>query len=625
MHGRDSILVLGWTILPGCLYFDNPNVSDAVGEEESGWTTDTENSTTQSEGDGDPDGDPGDGDPGDGDGLSPEAPVFELSLSQAKQFDFDWMPALGAQYYQLFESIDMGEPYVQVGDDLLGLATSLTVPLHFRLNASYKLRACNENGCTDSEAVDVVGPLVEAIGYFKASNTHANDNFGISVALSGDGNTLAVGAYREDSSAKGIGGNQTNDSAPDAGAVYVFVRDDQNAWWQQAYIKGSNTAAGDEFGISVALSDDGDTLAVGADGESSIATGIDGYQFDNSADGSGAAYVFVRDGQNTWSQQAYVKASNTDGFDYFGGSVALSGDGDTLAVGAVAEDSSATEIDGNQDDNSAPSAGSVYVFVRDGQNAWSQQAYVKASNTDAGDGFGGNVALSGDGATLAVGASGKDSSAGGVYVFMRDGQNWSQRAYIKAFNIDAEDSFGANVALSGDGKTLAVGAYREDSSAAGIWGNSDNASPNSGAVYVFVHTGQNQWSHQAYVKASNTSGDNCFGWSVALSESGDTMAVGAYGEASSAMGVGGNQANDGADWTGAAYVFVRNDQKQWSQKAYIKASNPAAGDRFGYGVALSGDGYTLVASAVGEASAATGIGGTQADNSAVQAGAVYLY
>src|SRR4029450_12959791 len=100
----------------------------------------------------------------------------------------------------------------------------------------------------------------------------------------------------------------------------------------------------------------------------------------HSAFGAGAAYVFVRNG-TTWSQQAYLKASNTDIFDTFA-AVAVSGD--TVLVGAYNESSNATGINGDQSDNSAQSAGAAYVFVRNG-TTWSQQAYLKASNTDAGD------------------------------------------------------------------------------------------------------------------------------------------------------------------------------------------------------------------------------------------------
>ena len=168
--------------------------------------------------------------------------------------------------------------------------------------------------------------------------------------------------------------------------------------------------AGDQFGYAVALSGDGNTLAVGAEMEGSAAAGINGNQADNSADAAGAVYVFARSGGG-WSQQAYIKASNPGSNDQFGAALALSADGNTLAVAAQFEDSAATGINGNQADNSMSESGAVYVFTRAG-GKWSQQAYVKASNTgeqDDGDTFGYAVALSDDGNTLAVGAPGEDS------------------------------------------------------------------------------------------------------------------------------------------------------------------------------------------------------------------------
>jgi len=169
-----------------------------------------------------------------------------------------------------------------------------------------------------------------------------------------------VGATGEDSSATVIGGSETDNSATNSGAVYVFTRS-VATWTQQAYVKASNTDAGDQFGISVALSGDGNALAVGASLEASAATGIGGNQADNTAADAGAVYVFTRS-IATWTQQAYVKASNTGAGDQFGSSVALSGDGATLAVGATGEDSSATGIGGSEADNSATGAGAVYAF-----------------------------------------------------------------------------------------------------------------------------------------------------------------------------------------------------------------------------------------------------------------------
>ena len=254
------------------------------------------------------------------------------------------------------------------------------------------------------------------------------------MAVSGD--TVVVGADLEDSSTTGV--NSTpNESATDAGAAYVFVRSG-TTWSQQAYLKASNTGAGDYFGISVAVS--GDTVIVGAIGEDSSTTGVNSTP-NESAIYAGAAYVFVRSG-TTWSQQAYLKASNTGAGDYFGLSVAVSGD--TVIVGAPHEDSSTTGVNSTPNE-SATDAGAAYVFVRSG-TTWSQQAYLKASNTGAGDGFGWSAAVSGD--MVVVGAYHEDSSttgvnstpnesatdAGAAYVFVRSGTTWSQQAYLKASN-----------------------------------------------------------------------------------------------------------------------------------------------------------------------------------------------
>lgn len=189
--------------------------------------------------------------------------------------------------------------------------------------------------------------------YGKASNAEAGDSFGYSLALWGD--TLAVGAPAEDSAATGIDGDQDDDSADGAGAVYVFLRTG-SSWAQQAYLKGSNTGAGDAFGFSVALY--GDTLAVGAIREDSGATGVGGSQNDDAFD-NGAVYLFQR-ANTSWKQEGYLKASNSDREDMFGSSVALSLF--TLAAGARHEDSMATDIGGDQDDDSAGDSGAIYLF-----------------------------------------------------------------------------------------------------------------------------------------------------------------------------------------------------------------------------------------------------------------------
>jgi len=399
-----------------------------------------------------------------------------------------------------------------------------------------------------------IDPIAQQ-AYLKASNTGATDQFGWSVSVSGD--TVVVAALGEDSATTGVDGDQSDNSASFAGAAYVFVRSG-TTWTQQAYLKASNTDAGDQFGMSVSIS--GDTVVVGAPEEDSDATGVNGNQSNNNAGFSGAAYVFVRSG-TTWSQQAYLKASNTGAVDLFGFSVSISGD--TVVVGAQREASDATGVDGNQSDNSASSAGAAYVFVRSG-TTWIQQAYLKASNTGAGDEFGWSVSVSGD--TVVVGARNEDSAATGVngnqgdnsasgagaaYVFARSGTAWSQQAYLKASNTDAGDGFGGSVSISGD--TVVVGATGEDSSATGVNGNqSNNVVSASGAAYVFVRSGTT-WRQQAYLKASNTDAGDSFSFSVSVS--GDTVVVGATGEDSNTTGVNGNQSDNSALGAGAAYVF----------------------------------------------------------------------
>ncbi|MEQ1575311.1 MAG: integrin [Vicinamibacterales bacterium] len=423
--------------------------------------------------------------------------------------------------------------------------------------------------------------------YIKASNPEAGDHFGnggtlegFSVAVSGDGTTMAVGAPQEASGAKGIGGNQADNSAYDSGAVYVYTRVRNGAWAQQAYIKASNTGDGDNFGHAVALSADGNTLAVSAYWEGSNAKGIGGNQEDNSIPQSGAVYVFTRRG-TAWTQQAYIKASNTgevgvgDAFgdgDQFGFSLTISDDGNTLAVSANAEDSNATGINGDQTNNSMVSAGAVYLFSRTG-TTWTQQAYVKAANT-----------------------------RGGV-------------------------QFGYSVALSADGNTLAATAYDEAGGSRGINGAYDFMPPanGSGAVYVFTRSGTD-WTQQAYIKASNAERNDSLGVMVAISDDGNTLVGASLDEDCMATGVnppGCDKDMESDTSTGAVYVFVRSGTA-WTQQAFIKATNTGNEDLFGSRLALSGDGNTIAASAQMEDSAAKGIDGKQDDNSATEAGAVYL-
>ena len=472
-----------------------------------------------------------------------------------------------------------------------------------------------------------IDPLVQQC-YLKAHNTDQEDFFGCAVAVSGD--TVVIGACGEDSNATGINGNRNDNSASAAGAVYVFVRTgsiwSHHSWTQQAYLKASNTDAGDLFGSAVAIS--GDVILVGAPGESSAADGINTNQADNSAKDTGAVYVFVRK-TNYWCQLTYIKASDSDAGDRFGHSVAV--DGKVAVVGAYGEDSNATGVNGDDADNSANLAGAAYVFIEG--NSWffaQQQAYLKASNTGAGDRFGFAVAVSGNRAV--VGAYGESSSAKGVngdesnnsaneagaaYVFKRKNNQWSQASYLKASNTDHSDYFGSAVGISGD--VIVVGAYGEDGD------NTiqlNNNAPFAGAAYVYKR-GTAGWVQEMYLKATNTNWGDRFGRSVAID--GDTIVVGAPEEDSKATGVNGDQYDNSASYSGAAYVFVKGGPTWFyaKQRAYVKSSNTGAHDEFGLSVGVSG--VTVVAGAYGEDSMSTGVNGDQINKSAYNAGAAFVF
>ncbi|MCX6854620.1 MAG: choice-of-anchor D domain-containing protein, partial [Verrucomicrobia bacterium] len=471
-----------------------------------------------------------------------------------------------------------------------------------------------------------IDPIAQQ-AYLKANNTGAGDVFGSSVAVAGD--TVIVGAIGEDSNTTGV--NSTpNELASTAGAAYVFVRSG-STWSQQAYLKASQVTAGDRFGYSVAVS--GNTAVISSRDEDSSTTGINSTPNELGND-SGAAYVFVRSG-TTWSQQAYLKASQVTAFDNFGTWVAVAGD--TVVVGAPYEDGNTRVVNGTANEL-GNNSGAAYVFVRSG-TTWSQQAYLKPAavgTTAVNDTFGVSVAVAGD--TVVVGANNEGSSttgvnstpnesaasAGAAYIFLRSGTTWTQQAYLKPAAVgtsQASDYFGYSVAVDGD--TVVVGANFDDSNTTGVNSTPNESATDAGAAYVFVRNGTT-WTQQAYLKpaAVGTSqvGDN-FGYSVAIS--GDTLVVGAHLEDSNTTGVNStpNDALGANAQTGAAYVFARSGTT-WTQQAYLKASQVTSNDYFGYSAAISGD--TVIAGSLFEDSSTTGVNST-ANETAADAGAAYVF
>lgn len=683
-------------------------------------------------------------------------PSVKVSAVQTKTLRFEWSAVPDATYYRLLKDPDGKSGYTQVGDDITGTSVEEIISAHLQdwINAKYLVEACNANGCaSQSDITFTATEMLQSIGYLKASNIGAYDWFGWSVALSGDGQTLAVGAPAEDSNAVGVNGDQTSDSSKNSGAVYVFVKDATGAWTQQAYLKASNTEQpyfnvdrvleNDRFGYAVALSDDGNTLAVSAILEDSPSWGIncnqENYEMTSAAavtsassaagnDGSegrqavdfniGAVYIFERtDAQ--WAQTSYVKPrysiEHTGSGLQFGQSLALSGDGLTLAVGTtldsmgvpanatitqfypasansseracfeyyqssssssiglpVSSQSSTSAVSSSVKSSASSSStglvggrssGAVYTYIKvNGQ--WTEEAHIKASNTLGGDAFGASVHLSHDGNTLAVGAPNESAaglglnptkanerlcavpdgdeaviaraclmydpygqnrllSLGAAYVFERAENLWQQRAYIKPEAINFQTQFGATLALSGDGSTLAVGAPGDGSNSYG-----PDASPGeqrrsligAGAAYVYSRA-NDAWQFQAFIKAEAHNKTPGFGSALALNNTGNLLAVGAFGDESLSYGINGDDANDEAEASGAAFIFVRENDT-WARRAYVKAPNTDKNDRFGRSISLSNEGDTL---AVGAHRESSGDETDQDDNSSETAGATYLY
>ena len=338
--------------------------------------------------------------------------------------------------------------------------------------------------------------------------------FGWSVALQGD--TALIGApFRL----------VTNESG---GAAFVFHHDGSE-WTQQATlsIPGANY---DEFGWSVAL--EGDTALVGADGVWS----------------RGKSFVYSRTG-STWNQQATLGGSAKAG-DRFGASVDL--DGATVLIGSPGDN-----FLGN------PDAGSATVFEHTG-TAWEEEAKLAlvVENTEAAhDHLGLAVALFGDMALIgAPGANGAAPDSGIVRVYRKDGEDWTEEAFLVAADGDGFDHFGAS--LRWDGDTVVVGAYGDD-----------DLGTNAGAAYVFAETGSG-WEQQAKLVPADGELEDTFGCAVAVS--GDTILVGAY-----------RDDDQGLD-CGAAYVFHRTGSV-WQQEAKLLPPAGGPGIRFGIEVSLDLD------------------------------------
>lgn len=364
-------------------------------------------------------------------------------------------------------------------------------------------------------------PDVQQGGKLKGTGGLSDPRLGYSVALSADGNTAAVG---------GIGDNVFE------GALWIFTR--TNGIWEQQGPKlvGTGAVGAAYSGASVAISADGNTVALGGYGDNS---------------NQGAVWIFTRTG-NVWLQQGtkLVGTGNT-GAAWIGWSVALCADGNTL-------------IAGGRYDN--VNQGAAWIFLRN-NGVWSQQGNKLFGTGVTGNAFQGvSVAISADGNTAAVGGTQDNMGMGATWIFTRTNGIWSQQGNkLIGTTSYINNQQGCAVALSADGNTLAVGGQGYNSFI--------------GATWIFTRTG-GLWSQQGSpLTGFGNQGNSQQGTSVALSADGHTLAVGGHQDASK----------------GAVWMFNRSGNN-WTQFGNKLLGSGAVGTTGvqGFRVALSADGNTMM-------------------------------
>ena len=396
--------------------------------------------------------------------------------------------------------------------------------------------------------------VVPPVQKLLASDRATADEFGVSVAMSSDGNTAIVGADLVNTAPNG-----------DNGAAYIFIRSG-GTWVEQQKLTTSDRANTDLFGYAVDLSADGNTAVITALVEASTPNV-----------NNGAAYVFTRSG-GVWTEQQKLLASDRDSDEYFGRSASISSDGNTVLIGAA-----------NEDTTPNTENGAAYVFTRSG-GVWTQQQKLTASDIAANELFGNSVDLSADGNIAIIGANlAFTQDFGAAYIFTRSGGVWTQQQKLTASDRSTQDYFAASVSISADGSTALIGASSESTTVSF-----------NGAAYVFINTG-GTWTEQAKLLASDRASTDNFGWSVALSADGNKALIGAKDE------------DTGFVDNGAAYIFTRSGTT-WTQQQKLVAFDANHSALFGYSVALSSNGDMAFIGARDE---------TTAPNSAQ--GAVYSY
>ncbi|NIM40496.1 MAG: hypothetical protein GTN84_05750 [Hydrogenophaga sp.] len=317
-----------------------------------------------------------------------------------------------------------------------------------------------------------------------------------------------------------------------------------------------------EFGISVALSQDGSVMAAG--------------------DITGAVHLFERSGPGSWTSRGPVEAPSPAPGQLFDRALVLSADGSVLVFGSIGLNA----------------AGAAYVYRRQGDR-WLFERHLQGSELGPNDQFGHSLALSGDGRTLAVGAPTDDGPAdsrlddGAVYVFTESNGLWTETLLLRDGSGAQEEWFGASLTLNADGTVLAVGSAYNNASGLGVHALpiDDVNAPGSGAVYLYTRT-LGTWSLDAFIKPPMDLGTGAFGSAVALDARGKTLAVAAREADLDANGLVSRPAHSNS---GSVHVFVRSEGGPWAPHgAPLRSPVPRRSDEFGRALALSADGQTVV-------------------------------
>lgn len=328
---------------------------------------------------------------------------------------------------------------------------------------------------------------------------------------------------------------------------------------EEAMLSASDKAAEDYFGSTIAIDDTGTRVIVGA-------YGVD----TNSLSYAGKAYIFVRSG-STWTQEAILKANTPATAGYFGFSVAITGSGDRVAIGAYGAD------------GSIASSGTLYIFNRSG-TTWTQEARFAAGSLNANDQFGYCVAIDSTGDRVAVGAPMNDlnaSDGGVVFIFKRNVTTWTQEARIVPSEINTNIQFGTSLDITSDGSRIVAGA--PFLVAGSITAN--------GRAYVFVRSGTT-WSQEQIIANSDAPAtyDN-YGSKVAISGDGTRLVVGCLGKEYSSY----------TD-AGACYVYSRSGSS-WSFERKLISSTVNSYSNFGGAIAINNNGTRI---AIGEGTVQAG-------------------